>query len=70
MHPTPVKNPDADAIREMINRSKHKAARRIVDPRTGDTWYWPAEAGTHREGAEYLGVPYDRPPGAGDIVTL
>lgn len=67
---SPVRNPDSGAIRAIIEGSRAKAARRIVDPRNGDAWYWPAEAGTHREDADSLGVPYDRPPAAGDIATL
>lgn len=63
-------NPSPDDIARMIKASTHKAARRIVDPRNGDAWYWPAEQGTHAEGAKTLGVPYDRRPGEGDIVTL
>jgi hypothetical protein len=70
MNLKPLRNPSNAEISALIRASKHKAARRIVDPRNGDAWYWPAEAGTHREGADFLGVPYDRPPGAGDIVTL
>jgi hypothetical protein len=65
-----VKNPSAEQIAAIVRGSKHQAARRIVDPRNGDVWAWPAEHATHREGADALGVPYDRPPGAGDIVTL
>lgn len=64
-----IKNPTEKQIVTMIEASKHKAARRIVTS-DGDAWYWPAEQGTHREGADFLGIEYDRPPGAGDIVTL
>lgn len=52
----------------MIRASRHKALRRIVTP-DGTVWYWPAEQATHREGADALGIPYDRKPGEGDIVT-
>jgi hypothetical protein len=65
-----LRNPSTAEIKALIQRSKHKAARRIQDPRNGDFWYWDAADGTHAEGAQKLGVPYDRPPGAGDIVTL
>jgi hypothetical protein len=65
-----VRNPDSDTLKALIATSKHRAARRIVDERTGDAWYWPAELGTHREGADALQLAYARPPGAGDIVTL
>lgn len=64
-----VKNPDRDTLKKLITTSKYKAARRIVDEKTGDVWYWPAELGTHREGADALGLAYSRPRGAGDIVT-
>ncbi|MCI5112070.1 MAG: hypothetical protein MRY75_16080 [Marivita sp.] len=67
---SPIKNPPHAAIVAMIKGSREQAARRITDPRNGDEWYWPAEQGTHAEGAAHLGVPYDRRPGEGDIVTL
>jgi hypothetical protein len=65
-----LKNPTEAQIRALVDESKYKAARRIQDPRSGDFYYWPAEQGTHRQGADYLMVPYDRPPGAGDIITF
>lgn len=65
----PVVNPSDAEIRAMIEGSKFRAARRIVDPRSGDAWLWPAEQATHAEGARRLGVPYDRPPGTGDILV-
>ena len=66
---TPVRNPSPDTIAAMLAASRYRALRLIVDPRTGDRWLWPAEQATHAEGASRLGVPHDRPPGAGDIVT-
>ncbi len=66
---TPEKNPTNTRIAEIIASSKHKAARKITDTGTGNSWFWPAEQATHAEGAKILGVEYDRPPGAGDIVT-
>jgi hypothetical protein len=60
---------DTEAV-ALIAASKHKAVRRITDPRNGDQWYWRAELGTHAEGAAKLGVPYDKRPGEGDILTL
>ena len=65
-----TKNPDDATVIGIIRGSRHKAARRIVDPNTGDEWVWPAEEATHAEGAERLGVPYDKKPGEGDILTL
>jgi hypothetical protein len=64
------KNLKPHEIIALIEQSKHKAVRRITDTRTGDFWYWKAELATHAEGAEKLGVPYDRRPGEGDILTL
>lgn len=65
-----LRNPTPAEIHDLVTASKHAAARRIVDPRNGDHWYWDAALGTHAEGAANLAVPYDRPPGAGDIITL
>lgn len=66
---TPIRNPTDVQTRATIRASKHRAARRIVHPRTGDVWLWPAEQATHAEGARRLGVPYDRPPCTGDILV-
>lgn len=66
----PIKNPSDQELVALIRSSPNTTARRIVDPRNGDAWYWPAEQATHREGADTLGIPYDRLPGAGDIVVL
>lgn len=63
-----VKNPTRDQTLAVIAKSKHKAARRLVDPRTGDVWIWPAEDATHADGAKRLGIPYDKRPGEGEIV--
>lgn len=64
------KNITPAEVLAMIGASKHKAVRRIADPRNGDLWYWKAELGTHAEGAAALKVPYDKRPGEGDILTL
>ena len=63
------KNLSNSEIATLIEVSKHRAVRRIVDPRNGDLWYWKAELGTHAEGAQKLGVPYDKRPGEGDILA-
>ena len=63
------KNPTPDEIAAIVARSKYAAARRIV-AKNGDAWYWPAEEGTHREGADFLGIEYNIPPGMGDIITI
>jgi hypothetical protein len=64
-----IKNPTTAQVQGLIARSKHKAARRVTDPRDGSIWVWPFEQATHAEGAAKLGVPYDRPPGAGDVLV-
>jgi hypothetical protein len=64
------KNITPAEIAALITASKHKAVRRIEDTRNGDFWYWKAELATHAEGAAKLGVPYDKRPGEGDILTL
>lgn len=64
---TPLKNPDGAALENLFAASPSKTLRRI---RHGeDHWYWPAEQATHAEGAKTLSVPYDLPPGAGDIIV-
>jgi hypothetical protein len=52
-----TKNPDDATVAGIILGSRHRAARRIVDPNTGDVWVWAAEEATHAEGAERLGIP-------------
>lgn len=70
MHDWIVKNPSPPEIAETIRKSKHLAARTIIDARTGDRFVWPFEMATHAEGAAMLGVPYDRPSGSGDVLFL
>ncbi|MBB4286606.1 hypothetical protein [Roseospira goensis] len=65
-----IRNSTPDQIRAMIRDSAHGAVRRLTDPRTGDVYCWPAEQATHAVGAAELCIPYDRPPGAGDVLTL
>lgn len=67
---TAHKNISDDALRALIASSEHQAVRTITDPRNGDKWFWDAALATHAEGASKLDVPYDRPPGAGDILIL
>jgi hypothetical protein len=64
---TAVHNPNQAQIAELFAASKHRALRRIAD-HNGGYWYWPFEQATHAEGALLLKIPYDRPPGAGDVV--
>lgn len=65
-----LKNPSDEQVMRVIRGSPEKAARRIADPRNGDIYVWDAAEGTHRDGADQLGVPYDKRPGEGDILTL
>ena len=65
----PAKNPTDPEIRQIIEASAHKAARRIVDERDGAVWVWPFEQATHAEGAARLGVPYGRRSGEGDVLV-
>jgi len=62
--------PTTTDIRKLASLSPSRTLRRICDGETGMYWYWPAEMATHAEGAAVLGIPYDRPPGAGEIVTV
>jgi len=66
----PIKNPTEEEITALIKSSKLKCVRKISDPSTGDLWYWPAEQGTHAEGADFLNIAYDKEPGTGEIVVL
>ena len=65
-----LKNPTPEQIAGIITASQERAARRITDPRNGDVYVWDAAEGTHREGADQLGVAYDLRPGEGEILTL
>ena len=66
----PVKNPSPDQIKALIEASKFKALRQIIDCRNGDIWVWDFAAADHRSGANKLGVPYYLRPGEGDILTI
>ncbi|WP_305985358.1 hypothetical protein [Roseibium sp. MMSF_3544] len=67
---TPVRNPTEKQIEAILKASSHNAARQITDPRTGDVYVWPFEQADHATGAKKLLVPYNRPPGDGDVLTL
>ena len=58
-----VKDPTPAQISALLAKSKHRALRRIVTP--DGAWYWPAENGTHRQGADSLGLEYHLPPRSG-----
>lgn len=66
----PIKNPTEKQIIEQVKLSRNKAVRRITDSRNGDVYIWPADLGTHAEGARHLNIPYDKKPGTGEIITL
>ena len=66
----PTKNPTEDEVAALIKSSKHRCVRKISNPETGDLWYWPAEQGTHAEGADFLNIAYDKAPGTGEVVIL
>lgn len=55
-----LQNPTNREIHGFINRTKYKAARRIVDPDTGDVYIWDAgDPALHAMVAEKLGVRFD-----------
>lgn len=50
-------NPTPKETAGFINRTKHKAARRVVDPATGDVYIWDGgEALLHEHLAKKLGI--------------
>lgn len=49
-------NPTPEAIRRIIEASKFKAAKWVKDSATGETWYWPAESGSHADIANQLSI--------------
>lgn len=69
---TPVRilqNPTKMETSGFLNRTKYKAARRIKDPSTGDTYIWDAaDPALHQMVAEQLGFAYD--PQFGDIIGI
>ena len=55
-----LQNPTNREIHGFINRTKYKAARRVVDPDTGDVYIWDAgDPALHAMVAEKLGVRFD-----------
>jgi hypothetical protein len=63
-----LKNPTNEQIAALVEGSKHRAARRLVDEKTGDVYVWDACKGTHAECAAAFGLSYSLPPGAGEII--
>lgn len=61
---TPVnvlQNPTPKEMAGFLGRTKYKAARRLVDPNTGDTFLWDAaDPAIHRMMADNLGVPWSK----------
>lgn len=64
------KNPSPRDVAEIIQASRQKAARRLVDSRNGDVWVWDPDIATHAEMALKLGIPYNKKPGEGDILVI
>lgn len=66
---TPLHDSSRAELEGLAKQSPSRTLRRITD-HCGGYWYWPAEQATHAEGAAYLDIPYDLPPGAGEIVVI
>lgn len=65
-----LQNPSPREMAGFLGRSKYKAARRIIDPDTGDVYVWDAaDPALHRMVAEHLGVPW-RKNTVADIIGL
>lgn len=53
-----LQNPSPLQTQGFLNRTKYKAARRIHDPETGETYLWDAsDPALHQLVAEQLGIP-------------
>lgn len=63
-----MKNPNKKEIIDIISASSQKAARCIDS--AGEIFVWPAEAGTHKEIADLLGIEYNTPPGHGTLLIV
>lgn len=64
-----IRNPTPEQIHALAAKSNQRALCRTVTP-VGDACYWPFERATYAEGARVLKLPYDKPPGAGDVVFV
>lgn len=53
----PIKNPSLKALSGAVDRSRYNYMRGIYHG--GDVHWWDADHGTHYDGAEALGVPYN-----------
>ena len=64
-----MQNPSPQEAKGFLNRTKYKAARRIVDPDTGDEYIWDAgDPAMHAMVAEKLGIDPKRMQG--DVIGL
>ena len=64
-----LQNPSRDRLAGFLQRTKYKAARRIVDPDSGDVYIWDAgDPAMHQLVAERLGIRVD--PSTFDILGL
>jgi hypothetical protein len=64
-----MQNPTPARLQGFLNKTKYKAARRIVDPASGDVYVWDADApALHALVAERLGLKYDS--NMGDMIGL
>lgn len=52
-----LQNPSPGAVKGFLNRTKYKAARRLVDKQTGDVYIWDAnDPALHKLVADELGI--------------
>lgn len=64
-----LENPSPQETKGFLSRTKYKAARRITDPETGDTYIWDAgDPALHELVAEKLGMDPKRIQG--DMIEL
>lgn len=62
-----LQNPTAQELVGFLNRTKYKAARRLVDEDTGDVFVWDAaDPALHQLVAEELGVT----PKVADVIGI
>jgi hypothetical protein len=64
-----LQNPSPERTKGFLNRSKYKAARRIIDPATGDVYIWDAaDPALHKLVADQLGI--DPAKMTGDMIGI
>jgi hypothetical protein len=65
-----LQNPSQQQLNGFMARTQYKAARRLVDPSTGDVYVWDAgNPALHDFVARRLGIEY-KPTGKGDVLFL